>query len=415
MKNPTPTSYILTIIGILTTLFLSPVAQAFPQGSQQVQSPKLFKLNSSDPTERKLAVYYLSESGNPQLVKKFCEMLLNDKSTDVRATVAERLGDYYYTNKEAENCLLKALKKEKNKAVIKNIVYAISNFDDVKAGKVLCRFLNSKDPDIRRTAIVGLIKFQGLCDKQLFELLKKDKNADEKVLLARILGMHKYKPAKPYMKKLLKSPKPEDVLAALNFFKYYPDKTVNKTVEKILRNTEDQKIEEAAFDVLVASNDPAFYSTIETYLLQPQFQKRFALRLPSFKGNIPPKVLKLLLQSDDTTSRIAALTYIGEHKLKGYCDYVKQNVYNKSADVQAAAIWALGKAGCQDAVKILCDIISNYNLDDDVRANAAQALSFLPKKTLKKNLNLIKEVYKNEFLDDIKDTIMKAIKKATSS
>ena len=417
MKKSTPlTSYALTIIGILSALLLlSSPALAFPQNSQQQQSPKLFKLTSKNPTDRKMAVYYLAETGNPKLVKKFCQMLMNDKSADVRATVAERLGDYYYTNKEAENCLLKALKKEKNKSVIKNIVYALSKFDDPKAGKVLCKFLNSQDPDIRKTAIVGLIKFKGLGDKQLFALLKKDQNPDERILIAKILGMHKYKPAEKYMEKLLKSPNPQDVLVALKYFKYNPNKKVNKTIEKILHNTENQQIEEAAFDVLVASNDPSFYNTIETYLLRPDFQRQFAFRLPTFKNGVPKKVLLLLLKSNSPISKVAALTYIGEHKLKGYCNYIEQNVYSKNADVQSAAIWALGKTNCKDAAKILCDVIANYDLDDDIRANAAQALTFLPKKTLKKNLDLIKEVYKNEFLDDIKDTIMKAIRKATSS
>ena len=401
-------AYLLTLLTALFVLFASKNALSF-------QNPQLFKLKSKDPTERKLAVYYLAEEKDPKLVKTFCQMLLEDKSKDVRATVAERLGDFYTDNKEAENCLLKALKKEKNQAVIRNIVYAISNFSDKKAGKVLCSLLDSQDPEIRSTAIAGLIKFKGVCDKKLFSLLKRSKNPEEKVLIAKTLGIHQYKPAKQYMEKLLKSRKEENLIIALNFFKYYPAKEIAPKVEKILKNTENKQIEELAFDVLVISNNPLVYKTVKLYLLQPEFQKRFALRLPTFKTKLPPHILKLLLQSDNPTSRIAAFTYIGEHKLKNFCPEIEKNLFNKNMDVQSAAIWALGKTNCSNAVRLLCTIITNYDLSDDIRANAAQSLLYLPKETLKRNLKLIKKAYENEFLDDIKDTLLKAVKKATSS
>ncbi|MCP4106749.1 MAG: HEAT repeat domain-containing protein [Desulfobacteraceae bacterium] len=43
-------------------------------------------------------------------------------------------------------------------------------------------------------------------------------------------------------------------------------------------------------------------------------------------------------------------------------------------DIQISAVQALGKTGCSDAVKPLADILKKNITDDDMRANAAEAL-----------------------------------------
>ncbi|ADY73151.1 PBS lyase HEAT domain protein repeat-containing protein [Desulfurobacterium thermolithotrophum DSM 11699] len=371
---------------------------------------KIFKLNDPDPAVRKAAVFYLSQTGDPAYIPKFCEMLLKDKNEEVRAAAADGLGNF--DDKRAEDCLLKALKKEKSERVKESIVSALVDFDDKKVGKLMCKLVDSKNPNIKRYALMALLQYKGLCDKKIFKLLKQENKSDLRTKFAEILGIHQYKPAKNYMMKLLNSRKDEDKLVALTYFKYYPTGDIVPKLEKILTKSTNEDLKSLAFDALIATDHQNAYKLIKKLLIKPTFKKKFALRLATIKTNLPPSVINSLIDDSDDITKIALLTYIGKHKLTNYCNFIEKNVYSKSNDVQAAAIWALGQVDCKDSVKILYELITNLELDDTIRKNAAIALANLNPKELKKNVKLIKKAYDNEIFDDIKDILKRALKKA---
>ena len=398
-------------------LFALSMSVAPIASGSQVDKTQLFKLNSSDPAVRRAAVYYLSQTGDRSLVPRICEVLLKDNNPDVRSTAAQGLGDL--GGKEAEKCLLKALKREKNQGVEESIVASLVTFNDKKLSRLMCKLAFSKDPNIRDSALTALIQYgENPCDARLLKELKSTKDYGEKVKIAQVLGFHHYKPAKNYMLKLLKSGNTNDKIVALTYFKYYPLGDTVPYLEKILTKSPDEKLNSLAFDVLIATDDQRAYNLIQKLLINPEFKKEFSFRLATLKINLPDSIIRYLINdsksSNNTVMKVALLSYIGNHHLSKYCNFIKEKLYSPSDDVRAAAIWALGRTNCSDSVRMLCEIIMNLSIDDSIRKDAAAALTHLKPEILRKNLDLLEEAYRNEIFDDIKDLIEKAIKKATA-
>ncbi len=393
------------------SLSVTPVASG-----SQVDKTQLFKLNSSDPVIRKSAVFYLSQTGDRSLVPRICKVLLKDSNPDARSTAAQGLGDL--GGKEAEKCLLEALKKEKNQSVKESIVASLATFDDRKLSGLMCKLAFSNDPNIRDSALNALIQYgENPCDARLLKKLKSTKDQKERVEIAQILGFHRYRPARNYMLKLLKSGNRNDKIVALTYFKYYPSGDAVPYLEKILTKSPDEKLNSLAFDVLIATDDSRAYNLIQKLLINPDFKKKFSFRLATLKINLPDSIIRYLINDsksgNNTVMKVALLSYIGNHHLNKYCDFIKEELYSPSDDVRAAAIWALGRTNCSNSVRMLCEIIMNLSIDDSIRKDAASALTHLKPEILRKNLDLLEEAYKNEIFDDIKDLIEKAIEKAT--
>lgn len=375
-------------------------------------SLSLFKLNSANPVARKMAVFYQSQTSS-SCIPKLCKVLLNDKDEDVRATAASGLANFN-SNKEAEDCLLAALRKEKSRKVRESIVAALVNFnDDRKVGKLMCSLLrSSKDPVIKKNALLALFPYRGLCDEEIYKISKQPKGSNFRKEAAEILGAHNYEPSKNYMMKLLKSKDDEDKAVALSYFKYSPSLRILPALKEILMESNNESLKSLAFDALLATGDRKAYKFINRLLIVPSFRRQFVIRLAAIKVNLPSYVINSIISSNDEMTRIALVTYMDNHKLINYCNFIKKNVYSKSSNIKAAAIWALGHVNCKDRINILSSVVENLGFSDSIRKAAAIALANLNPEELRRNAKLIKDDYNNEILDDIKDILKKALVKA---
>lgn len=404
-----------TLTFLIAAIFLTVV---FPKLSQarslenHKSQFKIFNINSSNPGLKEAAIFYASKTKNLDYEPKICSLLINSKLSNIRNTAAQALCQYQ--NPYAEECLLKALKLERDKNVREEIVLSLTNFTDTKISKCMCKLLNDHDAKIKHYALTSLENFKNSCNQKISTIVKSpNTNYKLKLLASQVLGMHKYKTIQGYMLKLLSSKNIKSQKVAMKYFKFYPNPATIPVIKRILNsNIVNNSYKMLAFNTLISLNNLKAIEAIKNLFLLPQYRKALAWKLPVLKAKLPKGIIDELIHDNRPIVRIALLTYLGRQKIKNYCNFIKKNIYSKNPNITVAAMWATSKIQCPKGIKNLSVIIANMNNNDSMRKLAAKDICKFSPERLRANREVLKELYDDEIFDDIKAIIAEALNKA---
>ncbi|SNR73363.1 HEAT repeat domain-containing protein [Desulfurobacterium atlanticum] len=371
-----------------------------------------FDINSKNPQDRILAIVYLSRIKDPSNVNKFCEILIKDKNEKVRKTAAEALG-YYPFSFRAKSCLLKAFEKDKSNTVKEAVLSALESFNEDDLGKLYCEVLKGKFSDnLKKEALRGLSKYTE-CKKEIDKILR---SGDKKLLKSALFTVSFRQEDFPEVEKYLQSGDSNiRNLAVKYYLTHRPSKKILKNLESRLLIETDPSIKAAVLEVLITNGVLLEKDIVLSVLSNEEVKKAFALRLPFIRNKeISKDIIDSFLQSDDPVVVSAALTYMGRSGDKEYCPILKKFLFKKDESLKKAAIWSMANIGCEDGIDYVLSIISDLNNDDNLRLSAAKNLLIFKPSELSKKKDMIKAVYKNEVLDDIRDVLRLVLQKASN-